>query len=285
MDESDNIYYLENVEQLRAIADELRQRIMQALGELPMTVTQLGERLGLAPGKIHYHVRELERVGLVKLVKTREKGGILEKYYSPIADYISVPPSLVERLSPDETMSTFGVVLEEITQGFMRNAARVTEGEAQHRHLGLFRNYLWLRDEEVPAVMDAIEEALRPYQQPRGIDGEREWTFAQLAYDSRTAAQDETDEVPSGRRGKSLKRRPTIGAGSLSWSRRSLEEHLRKGEGLDITFLGLITFADDVPSELVDRVVLAFRHKGSLKASPEVRAVLQRKASSGSSEA
>src|SRR5579884_2722178 len=107
MDRSNNVYYLETVEQLRAIADELRQRIIQALGDTPMTVTQLGERLGLAPSKIHYHVRELERVGLVKLVKTREKGGILEKYYSPIAEFISVPPSLVERLSPDETMGTF----------------------------------------------------------------------------------------------------------------------------------------------------------------------------------
>lgn len=33
----------------------------------------------LARSDAHYHVRELERVGLVQLVETREKGGILEK--------------------------------------------------------------------------------------------------------------------------------------------------------------------------------------------------------------
>jgi len=73
-------YEIENIEQLRAIADVLRLRIIDILQKQPMTVTQLGEVLGLAPAKVHYHVRELERVGLLRLVETREKGGILEKY-------------------------------------------------------------------------------------------------------------------------------------------------------------------------------------------------------------
>ena len=53
------VYELETLEQLRAIADELRTRIAEALTHRAMTVTQLGELLGQAPAKIHYHVREL----------------------------------------------------------------------------------------------------------------------------------------------------------------------------------------------------------------------------------
>ena len=56
-------YEIETIEQLRAIADMRRARILELLRDQPMTVTQLGELMGEAPAKIHYHVRELERVG------------------------------------------------------------------------------------------------------------------------------------------------------------------------------------------------------------------------------
>jgi hypothetical protein len=38
---------------------------------------------------------ELDRVGLLKLVETREKGGILEKYYQPVAHEIGVNKALL----------------------------------------------------------------------------------------------------------------------------------------------------------------------------------------------
>jgi DNA-binding transcriptional ArsR family regulator len=85
MQDQAEVYNLITVEQVRVMADELRQRILEELREQPRTVTQVGEILDLAPSKVHYHVRELERVRLVDLVETREKGGILEKYYRSVA--------------------------------------------------------------------------------------------------------------------------------------------------------------------------------------------------------
>ena len=80
MDELPDLYALQTVEQMHTLADGLRLRIFDRLTREAMTATQLGEAMEIAPSKIHYHVRELERVGLVTLVATREKGGILEKY-------------------------------------------------------------------------------------------------------------------------------------------------------------------------------------------------------------
>src|SRR5438270_5478558 len=112
-------YEIENIEQLRAIADMLRVRIIDLLQKQPMTVTQIGEELGEAPAKIHYHVRELERVGLLRRVETREKGGILEKYYQPIAREFSVEKSLLSA-PPDEAVAVVGRVLNQIKEGFQR---------------------------------------------------------------------------------------------------------------------------------------------------------------------
>ncbi|MDR5703070.1 MAG: winged helix-turn-helix domain-containing protein [Armatimonadota bacterium] len=49
------------------------------------TVEQLADEFGEASGRIHYHVKLLERHGLIKLVKTNQKLGIVEKYYRAVA--------------------------------------------------------------------------------------------------------------------------------------------------------------------------------------------------------
>ena len=62
---------------------------------------------------------------------------------------------------------------------------------------------------------------------------------------------------------------PRIGTG--------LEKLLDRGEALDVTVLGLVSVARDVTPDLVDRVVMRFRHRGVINASDEVRAALKRK--------
>lgn len=62
-------------EQLRAVSSLTRHRIMAVLRFEPATITQIAERVGLAKGSSSYHVRLLERAGLVKVVRTRKVRG------------------------------------------------------------------------------------------------------------------------------------------------------------------------------------------------------------------
>src|SRR5260221_14087956 len=117
-------YEIETNEQLRAIADMRRARILELLRDQPMTVTQLGELMGEAPAKAHYHVRELERVGLLRLVQTREKGGILEKYYRAVAEDIQVPRSLLSSAPTDEALAALGKIFALASGDFLAAAAR-----------------------------------------------------------------------------------------------------------------------------------------------------------------
>jgi DNA-binding transcriptional ArsR family regulator len=123
VDQLPEVYNLESIEQMRALADELRLRIVELLTQQPMTVTQLGEVLGVAPAKVHYHVRELERVGLLRLSFTREKSGILEKYYTAVAKNLSIPSSLLQQTPPDELLAAFNGYLQTAVAGFMRAAS------------------------------------------------------------------------------------------------------------------------------------------------------------------
>lgn len=57
----------------------------------PATITQIAERVGLAKGSSSYHVRLLERAGLVKVVRTRKVRGVTERYYAMAARAIVLP--------------------------------------------------------------------------------------------------------------------------------------------------------------------------------------------------
>lgn len=76
---------LENADQVSALAHPLRVRILHLLFDEPHTNQQLAEQLGESPARLHFHVRELAKNGLIELVEQRPKGGVLEKYYLAVA--------------------------------------------------------------------------------------------------------------------------------------------------------------------------------------------------------
>lgn len=57
----------------------------------PATITQIAGRVGLAKGSSSYHVRLLERAGLVRVVRTRKVRGVTERYYAMAARTIVLP--------------------------------------------------------------------------------------------------------------------------------------------------------------------------------------------------
>lgn len=74
-DDLPETFHVTTDEQLRALSNLTRHRIMAMLRFEPATITQIAERVGLAKGSSSYHVRLLERAGLVKVVRTRKVRG------------------------------------------------------------------------------------------------------------------------------------------------------------------------------------------------------------------
>lgn len=283
-------YDLENVEQLRAISDELRIRIMDTLAHQQMTVTQLGERFGLAPARVHYHVRELEKVGLVKLVETRENKGILEKYYRSVAKGTSVPDALLRSIPLDESVATMREFLRIVSQGVLRAFQRgLASDKIEHEIASLADMTVFLTYDEAKQVTQQIYDLLKPYTQPRGIEGERECAAVNLLYvrgEAEEAAQEErardderkrTEGLPPTARSAKPRIRTGVVVGSVTYSRRDLERLIERAERLSLNVLGQIAFEDDISADLADLAIARFRHRGSLTAPAAVREVLKRK--------
>lgn len=86
---------LSTLDEIKTFSDPFRLKILMcfAEGDEPMTVKQMAVKLGEVPAKVHYHVKELERINILEIVDTREKSGILEKYYLPTAENIRIDKS------------------------------------------------------------------------------------------------------------------------------------------------------------------------------------------------
>jgi DNA-binding transcriptional ArsR family regulator len=72
-------------EQLKALGDELRGRIVVMLRERAQSVSELAAKLEMPKGTVAHHVKVLESAGLLKVVRTRRVRALTESYYGRTA--------------------------------------------------------------------------------------------------------------------------------------------------------------------------------------------------------
>jgi DNA-binding transcriptional ArsR family regulator len=108
------VYYLENLEQLQAISDPIRYSMVVMLALAPMTGAQLARALDISRARAHYHLKLLEKAGLVQFYGEDHTSGIIEKYYRAIGrmfDFTHLLPSEnQEPLSREVTLRTLKAV-------------------------------------------------------------------------------------------------------------------------------------------------------------------------------
>ncbi len=83
-----------------AALDPLRGRILAELRE-PASAAAVAQRLGLPRQKVNYHLRELERHGLVAATGERKHGGLTERLLVATAASYVVSPAVLGSNAPD----------------------------------------------------------------------------------------------------------------------------------------------------------------------------------------
>jgi hypothetical protein len=81
---------IEDVETLKVIADPFRLEMIEAMGADRITVKELGARMGQGVHKLYYHVRLLEKHGIMIPVDSQIVSGIVEKTYALAAKRFEV---------------------------------------------------------------------------------------------------------------------------------------------------------------------------------------------------
>src|SRR3954462_5785827 len=69
---------------LRAISHPLRHRLLSMLDGRIASPNELARELGLPLGRVRYHIRLLNDLGAIELVRTEPRRGALEHYYKAV---------------------------------------------------------------------------------------------------------------------------------------------------------------------------------------------------------
>ncbi len=94
------VQILRKTDAAAAVLDAARIDILRSLAE-PGSASSIGKQLGLPRQRVNYHLRELEKAGLVKLVEERRKGNCTERVVQATARSYLISPEVLGALGVD----------------------------------------------------------------------------------------------------------------------------------------------------------------------------------------
>ena len=144
--EADDVLVVREPEQLRALGDDLRSKIVILLRDRAYSTTDLAQKLGLPKSTVGHHVKVLEKAGLLQVVRTRQVRALTERYYGRTArlflfeandadaeDVRNIAAAALRRAAEemlpvgDDTRTTFGVVTSRLDDAAARRLSRRLE--------------------------------------------------------------------------------------------------------------------------------------------------------------
>ena len=99
-----DVTVIENAAAAEASLDPVRSRLLAELAT-PGSATTLALKVGLPRQQVNYHLRTLERHGLVELVAERRKGNMTERVMQATAASYVISPTALAALEPDPERS------------------------------------------------------------------------------------------------------------------------------------------------------------------------------------
>jgi DNA-binding transcriptional ArsR family regulator len=133
---------IEDPRYVKALAHPLRIRLLALLGERDASPVQLAEHVDATLGTVAYHVRTLERLGLIEMVATHQRRGATEHVYaarehprfsdgawsatSPMAKHVVIA-SILSQLGQYVTQSAAAGGFDREDAHFTRTALKLDE--------------------------------------------------------------------------------------------------------------------------------------------------------------
>jgi DNA-binding transcriptional ArsR family regulator len=91
LDDTNRVKLVDEPEGLQALAHPVRVQVLEALRS-PTSAATVARQVGQPRQNVNYHVKELERAGLVRRVGERRRGNFIEGLYQAVASTFIVSP-------------------------------------------------------------------------------------------------------------------------------------------------------------------------------------------------
>ena len=174
-------FHVADLETLRAVSDPLRVQILELLLAQELTVRQVAEKLGLLPGKLYYHFATLEKLGAIKVSKTRMVSNMEEKTYRAAAEDIDVDPSLfrLKKGGDNEPLnialrSTIDVTREDIVRSLEARQFQLEQGASkQPRRFIISRVVSRVSEKRVKEFQTRLDDLLKEFEEEDDVPGKK----------------------------------------------------------------------------------------------------------------
>ena len=182
-------FTLKELEQVKALSDPIRLRLLEAFSKEPMTTKQAAALLEeKQPTKLYHHVVALERAGLIKLIKTQKNRGTIEKYYQAVARKFAVDQKLFAVSKEAKEMAgslqaIFSGALE-ATMAEIRQSieAKLITAENRQRNVLLGRLRVCTTEEQIEELMKKLQGWLKECQAKGRKKGDLEYGLTVVFY-------------------------------------------------------------------------------------------------------
>jgi DNA-binding transcriptional ArsR family regulator len=103
---------LTGLEQVWALSDPLRVKMLGAFYDEERTTRQVAEFLEEKPTRLYHHLKALLAAGLIRKTRTRRNRGTLETYYRAVAGSFRADPALFSPKAKDEATDSIGKAID-----------------------------------------------------------------------------------------------------------------------------------------------------------------------------
>jgi len=177
----DEKFTIKELETLKVISDPLRVKILRAL-RWPRTVKSIADELDIPATKLYYHVSQMEKHQLIRVVATNVVSGIIEKQYQVVARRYHVDETLLsdkESFTAENLESLIMVILDDTKEELRKSIkAGIIEPSDQSPEKGWFlRGRLSLQKTQVVEFTRQLQALYEQYESPMTgqndeVDGE-----------------------------------------------------------------------------------------------------------------
>jgi len=164
---------LTTIEEIKAFSDPFRYKILMTFYKMkqPATVKEIAVAIKQVPANVYYHVKKLEKMGILELIYTKEIKGIIAKYYEPTAITFNIEfPTELGDLSKKLMLAESQLILAQLYDDskyiFLENLSSESQikENAKASKAIISMDYLYMTDDEAMEFNKYIEEFIDKHQ-------------------------------------------------------------------------------------------------------------------------
>lgn len=176
VDKGERIFIASSEEELQVLSSPQRQRIFKILQSegIPMHGKEIGDRLGVKAASAHYHLKKLERIGVIKQSHTQLINGITARYYEVTVDSVILGEDFLEATDDGLTKqkmllihNTFNANRDAFIRSLHQSMQQEQTGDKGENRLHLALDFrLYLSGEDAQQLQIEIDELFAKYASP-----------------------------------------------------------------------------------------------------------------------